>query len=46
MRFATGKVAIRGDERWRTAMPDAQRRTVTAMTLPLLKHYGYLGRPA
>jgi Sulfotransferase family len=44
MRFATGKVGIRGDERWRTAMPDAHRRTVTAMTLPLLKHYGYLRR--
>lgn len=44
MRFATGKVGIRGDERWRTAMPDADRRTVTGMTLPLLKHYGYLGR--
>jgi len=46
LRFATGKVAIRGDERWRAAMPDAQRRTVTALTLPLLSHYGYLGRPA
>jgi len=45
MRFATGKIGIRGDERWQTAMPDAHRRTVTAMTLPLLKHYGYLGRP-
>jgi hypothetical protein len=46
LRFATGKVAIRGDERWRAAMPAAQRRTVTALTLPLLSHYGYLGRPA
>jgi hypothetical protein len=46
MRFATGKVGIRGDERWRTAMPDAHRRTVTALTLPLLKRYGYLGRAA
>jgi hypothetical protein len=44
MRFATGKVAIRGDERWRVAMPDRQRRTVTALTLPLLAQYGYLGR--
>jgi Sulfotransferase domain len=46
MRFSTGKVEVRGDERWRTAMPAARRRTVTAMTLPLLKHYGYLGRDA
>ena len=46
MRFATGQVSIRGDERWTTAMPAAQRRAVTAMTLPLLRHYGYLGRAA
>jgi len=46
MRFVTGTVPIRGDDRWRTAMPDAQRRTVTALTLPLLSHYGYLGRAA
>jgi hypothetical protein len=41
MRFATGKIAIRRDERWRTAMPPGQRRTVTALTLPLLARYGY-----
>lgn len=46
MRFTTGKVTIRGDERWRTALPEAQRRTVTVMTLPLLTHYGYVGRAA
>ena len=44
MRFTTGKVPIRSDDRWRAAMPDAQRRTVTAITLPLLSHYGYIGR--
>jgi Sulfotransferase domain len=43
MRFLTGRVAIRGDERWRSAMPAAQRRTVTALTLPLLAQYGYAG---
>ena len=42
MRFTTGKIAIRPDDRWQTAMPRAQRRTVTALTLPLLRHYGYL----
>ena len=42
LRFATGKVAIRSDERWRAAMPGRHRRTVTALTLPLLAHYGYL----
>jgi hypothetical protein len=46
MRFSTGPIAIRGDERWRSAMPEPQRRAVTAMTLPLLSHYGYVGRAA
>jgi hypothetical protein len=46
MRFSTGKVSIRGDERWREAMPGGHRRAVTAMTLPLLSHYGYLRRAA
>src|SRR5262249_24091058 len=32
MRFLTGRIAIRGDERWRAAMPPSQRRTVTALT--------------
>lgn len=41
MRFLTGRIAIRGDERWRSAMPATQRRTVTALTLPLLAQYGY-----
>ncbi len=46
MRFSTGEVTIRGDERWRDAMPGGHRRAVTTMTLPLLSHYGYLGRAA
>jgi hypothetical protein len=46
MRFTTGRVPIRQDERWRTAMPARQRRTVTVLTLPLLARYGYLGRAA
>lgn len=46
MRFASGATTIRGDERWRTALPGGQRRTVTAMTLPLLAHYGYRRQPA
>ena len=41
LRFTIGKVAIRRDDRWRTAMPPGQRRTVTALTLPLLARYGY-----
>ena len=46
MRFATGTVPILSDDRWRAAMPGAQRRIVTALTLPLLSHYGYIGRLA
>lgn len=45
MRFTSGRIPIRPDEEWRAAMPAAQRRTVTALTLPLLSHYGY-ARPA
>ena len=46
MRFLTGRIPIRGDERWRSAMPPSQRRTVTALTFPLLSHYGYARRAA
>jgi len=45
MRFTTGKIPIRPDDRWHTALPAAQRRTVTALTLPLLAAYGYARRP-
>jgi hypothetical protein len=43
MRFTTGRIPIRHDNKWQTAMPASQRRTVTALTLPLLAHYGYTG---
>jgi hypothetical protein len=46
MRFTTGHVTIRPDERWRSAMPLTQRRAVTALTLPLLVQYGYARRGA
>jgi hypothetical protein len=46
MRFSTGKIAIRPDERWRGGMPVAQRRVVTTLTLPLLAGYGYVGAQA
>lgn len=41
MRFTAGRVPIRRDVRWQTAMPATQRRMVTALTLPLMAHYGY-----
>jgi hypothetical protein len=40
-RFQVGSVAVRVDEAWRDAMPAADRRVVTAVTLPLLLRYGY-----
>lgn len=43
MRFTTGRVPIRYDGTWQTAMQAGNRRTVTALTLPLLMRYGYLG---
>lgn len=43
MRFTNGKIAIQPDDRWRTSMPKAQQRTVTAMTFPMLAGYGYMG---
>jgi hypothetical protein len=46
MRFRTGRIPISADERWRSAMPPAHRRTVTALTFPLLTAYGYARRAA
>ncbi|HZO79009.1 MAG TPA: sulfotransferase [Solirubrobacteraceae bacterium] len=42
LRFSTGRIAIRPDERWQTAMPPAHRHVVTAATFPLLARYGYV----
>lgn len=41
MRFTTGRIPIRHDVRWQTALPAAQRRLVTTITLPLLARYAY-----
>jgi len=46
MRFTTGRVPIRYDAAWQTAMLAGNRRTVTALTLPLLMRYGYLSGAA
>lgn len=43
MRFTTGRIALRSDDRWRTAMLASKRRMVTTLTFPLLGKYGYLG---
>lgn len=41
MRFRTGRIDLRHDEAWRSALPAGARRTVTAVTWPLLARYGY-----
>ncbi len=46
MRFTTGRVRVRQDDTWQAAMLASKRRTVTALTLPLLMRYGYLGAAA
>ena len=42
MRFTTGRIPIRHDHAWQTAMLASKRRTVTTLTLPLLVRYGYM----
>jgi hypothetical protein len=42
MRFQTGPIVLRRDDSWRTRLALVDRRRVTAMTFPLLRHYGYL----
>lgn len=44
MRFTSGHTQLRVDAAWHTDMPSADRRTVTAITAPMLAAYGYLGR--
>jgi hypothetical protein len=42
MRFDSGRIPIRPDVRWQTALPARHRRLVTALTLPLFTRYGYV----
>jgi hypothetical protein len=41
MRFKSGKLRLKLDDEWREAMSRRDRRTVEALTLPLLGGYGY-----
>ncbi|HET6560908.1 MAG TPA: sulfotransferase [Marmoricola sp.] len=43
-RFTAGRVELHHDTGWRSGLPAGARRSVTALTLPLLVGYGYLGR--
>jgi Sulfotransferase family len=40
-RFRSGSIELRRDDRWTTEMPTTDRAVVTALTLPLLRTYGY-----
>jgi hypothetical protein len=42
-RLDTGTIPLRLDDAWRDALPNGARKTVTALTWPLLLRYGYLG---
>ncbi len=42
MRFTQGRVDIRPDEKWRSALPASSRRVVSGLTAPGLLAYGYL----
>jgi hypothetical protein len=42
MRLQRGLVAVAVDDEWRTALPRAQRRAVTALSWPLLVLFGYI----
>jgi hypothetical protein len=47
MRFQHGRMTLRMDDEWLTALSSRDRRTVTALTLPLLIRFGYLpARPS
>jgi len=41
MRFTAGETPVRADEAWRREMTPGSRRSVTAVTWPLLLLYGY-----
>ncbi|MGI8523661.1 MAG: sulfotransferase [Nocardioides sp.] len=45
-RFTTGRIDLQLDDAWRASLPAGARRVVTAVTLPQLLGYGYLGRRA
>lgn len=44
MRFTTGRIEIRRDERWRTGLSRSSRTLVSLMTAPGLAAYGYVWR--
>ncbi len=45
-RFTAGHIQLRLDDAWRSTLSPGSRRVVTAVTLPQLVGYGYVGRRA
>ena len=43
-RFTSGRIDLKLDDAWRSTLPAPARRVVTAVTLPGLLRYGYVGR--
>jgi hypothetical protein len=43
-RFTAGRIQLELDDAWRSTLPASARRVVTAVTLPQLVGYGYVGR--
>ena len=43
-RFTSGRIDLQLDDAWRSTLPSGARRIVTAVTLPQLLGYGYVGR--
>ena len=43
-RFTAGRIELQLDDAWRSTLPARARRVVTAVTLPQLLGYGYVGR--
>jgi hypothetical protein len=41
MRFKRGEIEVLADQRWKAGMRTVDRRTVTALTAPMLLRYGY-----
>ena len=44
MRFSRGRIPLVVDDAWRDRLPANSRRVVTAITVPLLSGYDYLGK--
>lgn len=45
MLYQQGRVILRADDEWRTAMSRPRRAMISAATWPLLRHYGYSNAP-